>query len=117
MEKAIKIAIENGYPAPTGATYYNKDGTLGGWWYKWKSENEYGEEIELENPCCFDHIHYQQSLFLDPLFWQALGKGLGWTWEGEHETGIPAWNRVWHSFIDHLAEGKDINSFFEELTN
>ena len=35
--------------------------------------------------------------FLDPLFWQALATAR------------------WHRFIDHLAEGKDAESFFENL--
>lgn len=53
---------------------------------------------------------------LKPDFWQALGKSMGW------EAGIDtypyknvAWIRKWHYFIDHLAEGKDIESFFEAL--
>ncbi len=27
------------------------------------------------------------------------------------------WKDYWHAFIDHLAEGKDIDSFFEKLLN
>lgn len=76
---------------------------------------------------------------LDPTFWQALGKGLGWEnrvcffcgekyrkIDGEyheycdkcskpfHEE-IPEYKYHWHRFIDHLAEGKDAESFFKEL--
>ena len=125
IEEIIKVAIEGEYPAPKGTTYYNKDNTLGGWWYKWKSENEEGEEIELENPCCFDHIRYQYPLFLDPNFFRAIGKV---KWDDENkwrmiggvahkidmETGkyIPVW--IYHALrfyeinltknLDHAIE-------------
>lgn len=87
MEKAIKIATQNGYYT----TFFDKD----------------------------------TDVLLDPLFWQALGKGLGWkeyaTWEEwdsdgkEHTVRELYWRFQWHRLITFLAEGKDINSFFEEL--
>ncbi len=61
---------------------------------------------------------------LDPLFWQSLGKALGWD---EIRLGKPEghaipwgeeywqWRYEWHCFIDHIAEGKDVDSFFKEL--
>lgn len=50
---------------------------------------------------------------LDPLFWQALGKSLGWYDDSEL---IPnSWAMFWHKFIDHLIAGKSVESFFEEL--
>lgn len=69
-------------------------------------------------------------VFLDPLFWQALGKAMGW--EGKVQEVIDTrtenprfqvggwvnkgdWKTEWHRFIDHLAEGKDAESFFNEL--
>jgi len=57
----------------------------------------------------------------DPLFWQALGKAMGWEQEVENEFGEKElrgsrnWTIKWHRFIDHLAEGKDADSFFKEL--
>tara|TARA_R110000868_G_scaffold236293_4_gene490322 strand:- start:590 stop:853 length:264 start_codon:yes stop_codon:yes gene_type:complete len=45
---------------------------------------------------------YQAKVLLDPLFWQALK-----TKED--------WRNVWHDFIDHLADGKDVDSFFNNL--
>lgn len=77
------------------------------------------------------------EVVLDRFFWQALGKGLGWKAEcyicGAREedghkiycsrmgwSGIVdknTWRFYWHRFIDHLADGKDINSFFEEICN
>jgi hypothetical protein len=53
---------------------------------------------------------------LDYSFWQCLGKAMGWS--GEHytlESGRKEWVYKWHRFIDHLAEGKDIESFFDGL--
>lgn len=68
-----------------------------------------------------------EKMFLDPLFWQALGKDL-WDKEGfcdyidEQGFGmirgvydISVWTSQWHRFIDHLAEGKPANDFFKHL--
>lgn len=59
---------------------------------------------------------------LDPLFWQALGKALEWDrllegrkWGDKESVPDPFWIRKWHRFIDHLATGKDAESFFQEL--
>jgi hypothetical protein len=58
-------------------------------------------------------------IFLDPLFWQALGKARGWidampsTYN--YNVEIPEWKHQWHRFIDHLAGGKDADSFFASL--
>lgn len=89
--------------------------------------------------------------FLSPLFWQSLGKAMGWGGMGfdedegkevwcdalrcpkcgewltgdrlecseEHEYDgsdvQTEWLYQWHRFIDHLAEGKDAESYFESL--
>jgi len=69
------------------------------------------------------------GFFLDPTFWQALGKSMGWKYEvvrhgkcnmpgcdGTHvKPGTGDWLYHWHRLIDHLAEGNDINLFFETL--
>lgn len=54
------------------------------------------------------------QVWLDPLFWQALGKSLGWD-EDISEGNNPEWQAYWHQFIDHLASGKDAESFFAGL--
>lgn len=97
--------------------------------------------------------HYGLAwVWLDPLFWQSLGKAMGWGDEmvcidetghpkewgyyfhcpvcgeivhgerqecpSECETDYPpieSWKYHWHRFIDHLAEGKDAESFFSNL--
>lgn len=67
--------------------------------------------------------------FIDPLFWQALGRARGWKGiveyvieeKMEHESSLhidSAWE-VWqyhqHRFIDALAEGRSVEEFFKEL--
>ena len=48
------------------------------------------------------------AIFLDPEFWCALGRTLGW----HHER---VWKGQWHRFIDQLAEGKTPEDFFAHL--
>ena len=87
-----------------------------------------------------DWTHHS-SLFLDPSFWQCLGKAMGWISDdpyfcrcpitGEKAKRNPAfladclchrefardeWKTEWHKFIDHLAEGKTASDFFASLT-
>jgi len=70
-----------------------------------------------------------EATFLDPLFWQALGRALGWeqAMRTVHavENGRPTvvtstghhWRSHWHRFIDHLAEGKEAEAFFASLAS
>ena len=55
-----------------------------------------------------------------------LGTALGWKdgiyakpgYNGLHPEGsirIEEWKRNWHRFIDHLADGKTAESFFDTL--
>ena len=86
METAIKKAIEGGYD---------------------------GHGLTLDSGA----VIYDRFL-LDPLFWQCLGKAEGWIdemYEYTNEHDIPGWHVKWLLFIDHIAEGKDIDSFFNEL--
>lgn len=52
-----------------------------------------------------------EEKLLSPAFWQALGKARGW--EDDYHTS--GWRRKWHDLIDHLASGKDAESFFKDL--
>ena len=68
-----------------------------------------------------------EETFLDPEFWRALGRALGW----DHaimtvhtvENGRPTlvtragqhWVSHWHRFIDFLADGKTAEDFFKSL--
>src|ERR1044072_5183491 len=64
----------------------------------------------------------QADVFIDPAFWKALGKKRGWTTDNDFkywqksvvEWEEKYWKKFWHRFIDHLAEGKDAESFFQE---
>lgn len=65
-----------------------------------------------------------EGILLDPSFWRALGKAMGWK-ESEWYPFLPShphlglnmpeWKWYWHRFIDHLADGKSIESYFEIL--
>lgn len=65
----------------------------------------------------------QRKHVLKPEFWQALGKALGWEerinlqWSNKNlPIGMDThWLYQWHRFIDHLAEGKSADIFFNEL--
>lgn len=100
MEKTLKKAIEGGY------------------------------NIRAEHKLMFEGTI--SKMLLDPLFWQALGKACGWTHkmiptafvefeDGDDEDTMLDWDSTegwkfyWHRFIDHLAEGKDVESFFNDL--
>ena len=63
------------------------------------------------------------KFFLDPNFWQSLQRGLG-AQKSKHEwvrkdgtiTNILHWwGNTMHSFLDHLMDGRNLESFFEEL--
>lgn len=60
-----------------------------------------------------------EELWLNPLFWQALGKALNWPDELSYPEGRPetvsGWLYFWHRFIDHLASGKPAEDFFTAL--
>jgi len=53
-----------------------------------------------------------EEILLDPLFWQALGKSLGWSgticvdWEGE--ANMLLWKYYWHRLIDLLATQREV---------
>jgi hypothetical protein len=85
----------------------------GGWKHKWSEE--------YNNTVCNINSLLEPSFLLDPNFWQALGKSEGW-WDnrGFDADMNSSWNldechRNMHQFLDHLIEGKDIDSYFKEL--
>src|SRR2546422_6150829 len=69
-----------------------------------------------------------EATFLDPHFWQALGRALEWhhAMRTVHkvEHGRPTvvtsvgqhWRSHWHRFVDCLAEGKTAADFFQRLS-
>src|SRR5262249_50288717 len=68
-----------------------------------------------------------EESFLDPKFWQALGRAVGWdrAIKTLHvvDNGRPTivtstgqwWLSHWHGFLDFLAEGKTPEDFFAQL--
>jgi len=91
------------------------------------ANNEYSVWTRKDNESSF--IVPVAEAFLDPHFWHAFARGLGWeqdvktvhavengrstlvTTAGHH------WLSHWHCFIDHLAEGKTPEAFFATLTS
>lgn len=103
IQRAIEIAIENGYKHQV----FNLETMI---------------KDEMLDP---DTIN---SILLDRDFWIALGSGLKWDgqlWCGKrgcgndgqhfHSSSKKNWEERWRDFIDHLAEGKSIEQFFESL--
>ena len=76
----------------------------GGWNPPYRKEEYEGDSIPI-------------NTFLDPQFWQSLGKALGWTARGQQLAmdSKPTWLLEWHRFIDHLAEGKTAEEYFKTL--
>lgn len=62
------------------------------------------------------------ELLLKPIFWQSLGKALGWQEANIYgfkptPEGRKVWKEHWHSFITKLAEGGTPEEFFRELND
>ena len=108
VEQAIKKAIEGG----------------------WKK----GFDIRFEYRCVLTDepnsegaIQYEE-IFLDPSFWQSVGKSMGWDAADQQQWAnnngrkwflavkAPYWLFQMLQFTRHLAEGKTAESFFAELT-
>lgn len=85
-----------------------------------------------------ERIKYEvqiEQVWNDPLFWQALGKSLGWNTEMyskyyrnrvggvdesldlEYEEVLDPASYQMHLFIEHLIANKPIEEFFEQLIN
>ncbi len=115
MEQAIKKSIEGGYE-PCEFTPYAEVKLLrkGSHWsaqWLWCSNAE-GESCGSE----------LTKIFIDPLFWQCLGKAMGWrkrdsAWAAYNQFRCEGeeWKFYWHEFIWHLSKGKDHESFFTNL--
>ena len=76
----------------------------GGYQYRWwkVDDLEHNEGYNgLQLRALSEHLQ-------DPDFWKALSTARKW-----EDTN--AWRFHWHRFIDHLADGKDAESFFASL--
>jgi hypothetical protein len=110
LETCIREAVEKSRWQPRGERHF--------WEYRGLQKdglyifvNEHRGRVELIS---------KYEILLDPLFWQALGRARGWDKEPFIING--AWLMAdsecelnWFRFIDHLAQGKDAESFFAAL--
>lgn len=114
IEKAIEKAIDGGFPTSKLRT---------------KIENLNKTGIGAPNLVTSYDI---EPLVLNPLFWKCLGTAMGWKdlanknfdiyelrMNLASKTVVQKFTETWrwqmHLFIGHLAEGKDIESFFANL--
>jgi hypothetical protein len=134
IEEAIKKAVEGGWKKSDGWEFEGYDPE-----YREKSYFQSFSGGDL-----YDHDILNSETFLDPAFWQSLGKALEWSEKeitihhksrtvsvvvkpgGSRTFKVPAhdvkrivknqrWKKEWHNFIDHLAAGNDAESFFKGL--
>jgi hypothetical protein len=116
IQEALDTATQGGY---------HIDGADGVQTYYSGASSHYSAWTRKDNDSSF--MVAVEETFLDPLFWQALGQGLGLSdaliTVHAVENGRPTvvtrvwshWLSHWHRFIDHLAEGKDAESFFATM--
>jgi len=94
MNEAIKIAIEKGGYKDTE---------------KW---------IPLEKERVLTLLTREWAfVMVDPLFWQALGKALGWKvgTDKRFDGYSYEWQHYAHQYFDLLLTGGDIEAFWKEL--
>ena len=116
IAEAMACAVKEGYDVRSCDgidTYYSGANTE---WSVWtRTDNDSSFMVRVEES------------FLDPCFWQALGRALAW----DHaiktihvvDNGRPtmvtstgqSWLSHWHGFVDCLAEGKSPEDFFAQL--
>ena len=118
VQEALNKANEGGYHI------YGSDGmdTL----YE-GANSEYSVWTRKDNESSF--IVLTEKTFLDPQFWQALGRALGWNEacdlaiscvHGHEECQCcrgSYWMYQWHCFIQALADGNTPEAFFAHLTS
>ena len=116
IQEALNKANEGGYHI------YGSDGMDT---YYEGANSEYSVWTRKDNESSF--IVLTEKTFLDPQFWQALARALGWREgcdlaitcvhgeaEGQRCRGY-YWMYQWHCFIQALAEGNTPDAFFAHL--
>lgn len=117
IQDALNKAVEGGYHINTTggvATFYSG------------ANDEYSVWTRTDNESSF--IVLVQETFLDPHFWHALGRTLGWSAacdlamrcrhddeEYQRCRGYD-WMYQWHCFIQVLAQGNAPDAYFAALT-
>jgi len=118
IQEALNKAVEGGYHI------YGSDGMDT---YYEGANSEYSVWTRKDNESSF--IVPTEETFLDPQFWQALGRALGWS-ETCHLAITCAqrqedyqcfrrydWIYQWHCFIQALADGNTPEAFFAHLSS
>jgi hypothetical protein len=116
IQEAINKAVEGGYHI------YGSDGMDT---YYEGATNDYSAWTRKDNESSF--LVPTEETFLDPQFWQALGRALGWSEacdlaiiciheaeEGQRYRGY-YWMFQWLRFIQALADGNTPEAFFAYL--
>src|SRR5207244_5609552 len=116
VQEALNKATEGGYHI-SGSDGMDTD-------YE-GATNDYSAWTRKDNASSF--LVPTEETFLDPQFWQALGRALGWSEvcdlaligvpgeeEGQHCRGS-YWMYQWHCFIQALADGNTPEAFFAHL--
>ena len=118
IQEALNKANEGGYHI------YGSDGMDT---YYEGANSEYSVWTRKDNESSF--IVLTEKTFLDPQFWQALGRTLGWSEvcdlaitcvHGEEECQSCRgyyWMYQWHCFIQAIADGKTPEAFFAHLSS
>jgi len=116
VQEAMNKAVEGGYHI------YGSDGMDT---YYEGANSEYSVWTRRDNESSF--IVLTEKTFLDPQFWQALGRALGWSEQcdlaitcvhGEEECQRCRgyyWMYQWHCFIQAIADGNTLEVFFTRL--
>lgn len=83
------------------------------------AEGGYPNDFGAGTPRFYEYQEWEikrglHGMVIDPTFWQSFGKAMGWG-KGHPWMIMYEWLYRWHNFIDHLAEGKDTESFFQNL--
>jgi len=118
IQEAMNKAVEGGYHL------YGSDGMDTD--YE-GATNDYSAWTRKDNASSF--LVPTEETFLDPQFWQALGRALEWreacdlviscrhgAEEGQRCRGY-YWMYQWHCFIQTLADGNTPGAFFARLTS
>ena len=113
ITEAMNKAVEGGY---------HVDGSDGTQTYYNSANSEYSVWTRTDNQSSF--MIPVEETFLDPKFWQALGRALGWDYSchvcitcfraGEECCTAHGyyWMYQWHCFIQAIANGKTTEAFF-----
>ena len=116
IQEAVTKAVEGGY---------HIHGTDGIATVYTGANSEYSAWTRTDNHSSF--LIPVQETFLDPAFWRALGRALGWeeacdlviTCTHGHKEFCRChgyhWMYQWHCFIQHIANGQPPDAFFASL--